>query len=82
MFFLIFPYVINLGFSHNWGRRPQAILLGLALFGLSKYGSFWPTLGWLVLVWLIYVSGHLGASFLLAAILGMPGYEMRVFHHL
>ena len=87
IFFWLFPYVVNIGFSQNWRHWPQWILLGVVIifagisFGLN--GHFWsPALGWIVLIWLLYVTGHLGFAFLLSAILATPGCEMRSFHHL
>lgn len=86
-FFWVFPYVVNIGFSRNWRRKPQWILLAavtiVAIGGYFQGGSLWsPVMAWLILIWLLYVTAHLGFSFLLAAILGTPGCEMRAFHHL
>ena len=87
LFFYLFPLVVNIGFGVNWKRKPQLILIiavvGLGLFTLFQYGSIWsPALGWLLLIWLTYVAGHLGISFLLAAMLATPGCEMRSIPHL
>lgn len=70
--------VVNVGFSRSWGRWPQFIAFLLALaaiaFDLLKYGSPWgPPLGLLVFVLLVYVTGYLGLSFILAAVLAVPG---------
>lgn len=85
--FSVFPYVVNIGYSLNWKRWPQAALVVLAagagVIGLARYGSFWaPPLGWLLTVWFVYLYGHLGISFLLAGVLGTPGCEMRSIPHL
>ena len=87
IFFLLFPYVVNIGFGVNWKRKPQLIFIitvvGLGLFTLFQYGSLWsPALGWLLLIWLTYVAGHLGISLILASILATPGCEMRSIPHL
>jgi len=86
-FFWVCPYVVNIGFSRNWRRKPQWILLAaVTIAAIGAYfqgGSLWsPAMAWLILIWLLYVTAHLGFAFLLAAILGTPGCEMRAFHHL
>ena len=50
--FLVFPYVVNIGFRRDWGRWPQAaiVLMAMAASGASFfiYGSVWgPPLAWL-----------------------------------
>ena len=85
--FYVFPYVLNIGFARDWRRKPQLVLVSLAVVagvaGLVQYGSFWaPPLGWFAVVWLVYVYGHLGLSFLIAAVIGTPGCEMRTIPHL
>jgi hypothetical protein len=85
--FHVFPYIVNIGFSRDWRRRPQLGIIVLAIvtgvIGIIQYGSFWaPPLGWLIVVWLIYVYGHLGTSMLVAAMIGTPGCEMRAIPHL
>lgn len=79
----LFPDVVNLGFGKAWKRFH--LLLGLvalagvtALVGWAMNGStVGPPLGTLVSIWLLYVFGHLGISFLLAAFQATPGCEMR-----
>jgi hypothetical protein len=83
----VFPYVINIGFSQNWRRKPQWLLIGVVMLigtlGIALHGSFWsPALGWLALIWLLYVTAHLGFALVLAAIFATPGCEMRAFHDL
>lgn len=82
------PDVVNIGFSRAWKRRSvlgfTALLLGVtAVAGRVMYGSVAtaPT-GTMVSVGLLYVYGHLGASFVLAAVLATPGCEMRAMPHL
>lgn len=87
IFFWVFPYVVNIGLSQNWRRKPQGFLLAMAILvgclGFALHDSLWsPVLGWLVLIWLLYVTAHLGFALVLAAILATPGCEMRAFHHL
>ena len=79
--FWLLPPVVNLGFGVSWQRRPQGAVLLLAgaaaLADFLLYGSFWgPPLGWVVFALTVYTLGHLGISFVLAALLGTPGCEM------
>ncbi len=85
--FFVFPYVVGLGFGRHWGRWPQLVValtvVGTALLSFVLYERLWgPPLGWFVRVWLLYVFGHLGLSFVLASIIGTPGCEMRAVPHL
>lgn len=80
---MVFPDVVNLGFTRRWKRSSLRIglLAGGAVAALAGWmieGSVvsWP-LGTFSTVWLFYTFGHLGLSFLLAFILGTPGCEMR-----
>ncbi len=87
LWFMVTPYVINIGFSRNWGRKPQFVIVGIAaiLVAISYVtnGTAWsPALGWFIYIWVAYVSGHLGISFLLSAVLATPGCEMRAIPHL
>ncbi len=84
--FLI-SYVINIGFSRDWKRWPTfvaaAILLGVAGAGYLSDGN--PETSLLAtMIWVLdmYVFSHLGLAFVLAALLGTPGCEMRAFHDL
>ena len=85
--FWVFPHVVNIGFSKSWRRRPQvAIVLLLFVAAAASWvfhgGILGPPLGLVMLVWLIYVFGHLGVSFALATVLATPGCEMRAIPHL
>ena len=76
--FWVFGYQVNVGFTVTWGRWPHLIVLLLALVAvvldLSIYGSLWgPPLGLIVFLLLASVTGHIGLSFILAAILATPG---------
>ena len=85
--FWVTPYAVNIGFTQNWRRAPQvavAVLASGALVSdLAVYGTWWaPPLGVLVWVWLVYLSAHLGSSFVLSALVATPGCEMRAIPHL
>ena len=72
--FYFLPDVINIGFTRRWGRKPQLVVIVLAVtaavFDQVHYGFFWgPELGLLVFVLLAYVLTHLSLSFILAGIL-------------
>lgn len=84
--FLI-SYVVNIGFSRAWKKRP-AILVAAALLAVAAIGylldgtmesSLFARTIW---VWELYLFGHLGLSFLIAAIIRTPGCEMRALHDL
>ena len=85
--FHITPYVVNIGFSRNWRRKPQVFIAAAAgaliAVDFAVYGTWWaPPLGTFVWIWLVYFSAHLGFSFVLSTILGTPGCEMRAIPHL
>ena len=80
-------YVVNIGFSRSWKNRPAlasvALLLGVASVNYLSSGAVGGHLSAMVLhSWLLYVFGHLGLAFLLSALIGTPGCEMRALHHL
>lgn len=85
--FWLLPYVVNIGFTRSWRRRPQivlaAALAAAVIADLVFYGTWWaPPLGTLVWTWLVYFSFHLGASFVVSALTATPGCEMRALPHL
>ncbi len=87
MGFCVFPYVVNIGFRRDWGHWPQGGILLMASLaggaGYFFYGNPWGSpLTLLVVLWLVYVFGHLGLSFLLSGIFATPGCEMRAIPHL
>ncbi len=87
MCFWIINYVVNIGFSKSWGRRPAYVSLAgfiiLALGGFFIYGEFnSPVFGVPLFAWLAYFYGHLGTSFVLASALATPGCEMRAIPEL
>ncbi|TDJ22749.1 MAG: hypothetical protein E2O58_10280 [Gammaproteobacteria bacterium] len=78
----IINYVVNIGFSRSWGRRPASLslvgYLALALVGLALNGDAdGPILGVPLFAWLVYFYSHLGLSFVLAGLMATPGCEMR-----
>lgn len=78
----VFNYVVNIGFTKSWGHRPllvSAIVLGaIACVAFLVTGSFDnPIFGISLNLWIAYFYGHLGVSFVLAAIIATPGCEMR-----
>lgn len=84
--FLI-SYVINIGFSRSWGKRPAVV--SAALLAVSALGSYLSSgtaetelFARVVWVWEVYLFAHLGLSFVLAAVIGTPGCEMRALHDL
>ena len=83
----VFPYVVNIGYGVAWGAWPRRVAATAFLAGVSvnllATGAPWsPTLAWAVIAWQLYVMAHLGGSFVLAAIIGTPGCEMRAIPHL
>ncbi len=85
--FHLFSYIINIGFTCSWGRRPQLLVIAaamaMALLSLFSNGKLWgPPLGWFVFLWLLYVYVHLGISFILSSAIGTPGCEMRAIPYL
>lgn len=77
MCFYFLPGMLSKGFGRSWGRWPQLIVGLLALLAIvyhvARFGSWWGyPLGVLMFVLILYVTGHLGLSFVLAGILGHP----------
>ena len=84
--FLI-SYVINIGFSRGWKKWPAiasaGAFLAIAAFGHLATGAFeTPVLARTTWFWELYLFSHLGAAFLISAVIGTPGCEMRAFHDL
>ena len=84
--FLI-SYVINIGFSHSLGKMPAivsaAVLAAAALASYFSSGTvetgLFARVTW---IWELYLFAHLGLSFVLAAVIGTSGCEMRALHDL
>lgn len=80
-------YIINIGYSRAWKKWPAFVSAGsfllLAAFAYVAEGTvetqFVARAVW---VWNLYLFTHLGLAFVVAAILGTPGCEMRAFHDL
>ena len=84
---MLVPYVVNIGLGLSWRFWPRvvsvAIILGGVTVGWALDGTWWnPAVGWSVRVWLLYIYGHLGISFLLSGLIATPGCEMRTIPHL
>jgi hypothetical protein len=85
--FMLAPYVVNIGFGVKWGAWPRLIsallILGSAVASFAATGSFLATPLWATAaIWMAYIYGHLGVSFVLSALLATPGCEMRAIPHL
>ncbi|MEE9173783.1 MAG: hypothetical protein V3U30_02265 [Thermoplasmata archaeon] len=80
-------YMVNIAFRVTWGGRLYWVLLGLValtlVLSLALFGAVWaPPFSLLVFLVILYTTGHLGVSHVLAAILATPGCEMRSIPHL
>jgi len=78
----IINYVVNIGFGKSFGRWPSYISVSVMLvFAAMSWLAFGtadhPMLGVVLWLWLVYFYLHLGASFVLAAVIATPGCEMR-----
>ena len=84
--FLI-SYVINIGYSRVWKKWPAIASAGtfilIAAAGQVTTGTFETMfLASSVWSWELYLYSHLGIAFVIAAVIGTPGCEMRAFHDL
>ena len=84
---LLIKYVVNIGFGISIGAWPLNLSLMLIAFpAMASYlftGVLFSTSLWLTAtVWMVYVYGHLGISFLLSSVLATPGCEMRAIPHM
>ena len=84
---LLVSYVINIGYSRAWKKWPALVsagaLVAIAGFGFLTTGAFETSmLARSIWVWELYVFGHLGLAFVLAAVIATPGCEIRAFHDL
>ena len=80
-------YVVNIGFSRAWGKRPAivsaAVLLAVSGIAYVLQGNIeTELLARTIWAWEMYVFSHLGLAFLIAGAIGTPGCEMRAFHDL
>ena len=79
--------VVNIGFSVRAKNIARYVIVLLSVLSvvvdLLVLGSFpGKVLLLFTTIWVAYVYTHLGFSFLLAAVIGTPGCEMRAMHHL
>lgn len=80
-------YIINIGYSRAWKKYPAlvsaAVLACIAGVGYLSSGTietqFFARSLW---IWELYLFSHLGLAFVIAAVIGTPGCEMRAFHDL
>lgn len=85
-FYLLKP-VIDIGISKKAKRWPQ-FFVGFISLAASLYDAvnqqpfFGAGLTASTMLWMTYVYGHLGVSFLLSAAIKTPGCEMRAIPHL
>jgi hypothetical protein len=84
--FLI-SYVVNIGFSRPWKKWPAlasgGLFITLAGIGYLMTGSMETEfLARAIWGWEIYLFFHLGAAFIISALIGTPGCEMRALHDL
>ena len=80
-------YVINIGFSRAWRKWPAivsaVVILSVAGIGYLVEGAVEAALlARVIWIWELFVFSHLGFAFLIAALIGTPGCEMRAFHDL
>ena len=84
--FLI-SYVINIGFSRAWKKWPAIVSVGIFLI-ISAFGYLasenFETIGLARTMWTweVYLFSHLGSAFMISALIGTPGCEMRAVHDL
>ena len=74
----LLPVIVDRGLGISWGGRSQLVVAALGAAAIVAdfilYGSLWgPPLGWVILLAMWYTFGHLGLSFLVAAIFATPG---------
>ena len=73
-----FSDLVVVGFSRNWGRWPQVavapVVVALLIASLVSYGDVWDLpIAWGVYVFTEFFYGLISISFLLGAILAVPG---------
>jgi len=80
-------YIINIGYSRAFKKWPAIVSAGvfLAIAGvgyLAEGNIETQMLARVVWGWNLYLFSHLGVAFVIAAVIGTPGCEMRAFHDL
>jgi hypothetical protein len=84
---VLVSYIVNIGYSRSWNKWPAAVSMFLILIAAGiNYALYESLEGYITAVvlhfWLLYIFSHLGLAFVLSAVIGTPGCEMRSFHHL
>ena len=80
-------YIINIGFSRAWKKWPAIVSAGVIVvvggIGYLAEGTIETSLlARTIWAWELYLFSHLGTAFVIAAVIGTPGCEMRAFHDL
>lgn len=87
LLFLLFfaATTVNELFAVRWGWWPS-VVLALLLGAAAALDAFaldgWHLLGWAITVAALPLLSLMGTAFLLAAVIGTPGCEMRAYAHL
>ncbi len=76
--------VIDVGLNVRWGQKAQLVTLAAGMVFIAVdyifYARFWaPPLSIFFCLWFMLIAIPLGIALTLAAKLGTPGCEMRVF---
>ncbi len=84
---LLVSYVVNIGFSRAWKKWPAfvslVVLTAVAGVGYALTGTIETNiLASSIWIWELYIFSHLGAAFVIAAVIATPGCELRAFHDL
>ena len=84
--FLI-SYIVNIGYSRAWKKWPA--IVSAAVFAVIAITGYvlaetpeTSALAHAIWGWEMYLFLHLGIAFVLAAVIGTPGCEMRALHDL
>jgi len=84
--FLI-SYIVNIGYSRSWKKWHAVVRAGifLAIAGfdqITQGAMESDVLARAYWIWEMYLFTHLGGAFVVSALIGTPGCEMRAFHDL
>ncbi len=80
-------YVVNIGFSRDWKKWPAYVsggaFVAIAGFGYMIRGTVeTEMLARALWGWEFYFFSHLGGAYVVSAVIGTPGCEMRALHDL
>ena len=84
---VLISYVVNIGYSRAWKKWPALLSAG-AFMALTGHGQVTQgvvetsALAGAIWGWELYLFSHLGTAFIISAVIGTPGCEMRAFHDL